>query len=468
MTAAVMRTFCVCSRGCVCARVRLCLQGEGKLVGTSSLQVDPFTIAERINVLADANTPPILSHVAQAERMRFTFEAVWRSVVRHLMDVAVSEHTFFTHFFGEGQAAEMLMLTLSKTTMTLLASLEDHLLQSFDAPGMMLLVALTAEQRRIMEVERKCSDLGQFFDRVTLLLWPRFKTVLDANVASVRVARETGRKLGPVDSNAHIIAKRYAEFASSILCLHGRLSMHHLSDDMLPQHMSALAKDVDAMLQKLAADLPSRLAKVVFMVNNYGFMLSTGQARNLTPDAMGLWERAATHYMNMLSDAELETHFRALLAFTKKAEATAIANAAAANIPLITTAPADAAGVMQAPPTPGTISTVPDSVMLRLDVTESESVLREFNVTWRQGVKALHDDVVRYFQAGTAPSSTVVLKRIMTAFLNLYERFNTVLTRGLPTGTAALHEIVPIQTIYHEMKKYIAKVESGAGGVAGM
>lgn len=67
---------------------------------------------------------------------------------------------------------------------------------------------------------RRIPVLDAFFDRLSLLLWPRLKFVFDANLRSIRNANP--RKLGTVDLTPHYISRRYAEFAASILILqHG-------------------------------------------------------------------------------------------------------------------------------------------------------------------------------------------------------------------------------------------------------
>lgn len=51
-----------------------------------------------------------------------------------------------------------------------------------------------------------------------MLLWPRFKTVFDLNLKSIKTVNH--RKLGLVDMTPHYVSRRYAEFVSSILVLH--------------------------------------------------------------------------------------------------------------------------------------------------------------------------------------------------------------------------------------------------------
>lgn len=63
-----------------------------------------------------------------------------------------------------------------------------------------------------------------------MVLWPRFKTVLDHNIASVRhadVAKHVASSLEP-----HPIAIRFGEFVSTVLYLHGVLRAQDVADEM--------------------------------------------------------------------------------------------------------------------------------------------------------------------------------------------------------------------------------------------
>lgn len=52
-----------------------------------------------------------------------------------------------------------------------------------------------------------------YLDKVNMMLWPRFKVVFDAHLASVRTASE--RALMTDDLQGHYVVRRYAEFAAS-------------------------------------------------------------------------------------------------------------------------------------------------------------------------------------------------------------------------------------------------------------
>jgi vacuolar protein sorting-associated protein 52 len=53
-----------------------------------------------------------------------------------------------------------------------LEHLENYLFNCYDAIALLLMIKLTIAFRHVME-RRKVTVLDPFFDRVTMLLWPR-------------------------------------------------------------------------------------------------------------------------------------------------------------------------------------------------------------------------------------------------------------------------------------------------------
>lgn len=445
--------------------------------------------ASRAAILPAADAPPTPSHVLVAEAAgpagrRLPHEVIWRHVTRHLMDVACAEFAFCLRFFGASLSREMFSLVMSRPIQALLRGLEEWLMETGDAPGLLVMAALTAAHRRIMRDDRRCGELDGFFDRVAMLLWPRIKQVLDAHIASLRALKDSplpgsagggagaggagagaaagaggGRRLvaNPADLGPHPVMRRYGELACTFLLLHRQLAAAHLSDEMLPVHLAAMAKEADAVLQRAAAELPSRPAKLVFAVSNYSACLATAAARGVAPEDVASWERSAATASDAFVDAQLEAHFPSVKAFVRKGEAAAAAAAAAAGVALPPTASA-----------PPSILSLPESLAVPLDAGEAQAVLRDFNAAWRNAARALSEDCGRLFApppgapagSGAAASASALanamLRRTLAALVSLYDRFAALLARGLPAAGAAavLREVVPSAVVVMELKKY--------------
>jgi hypothetical protein len=58
---------------------------------------------------------------------------------------------------------------------------------------------------RLVMQRRRIPVLDALFDRISMLLWPRFKQVFDANLKSIKNAN--AKKLGPVDVSPHYVSR---------------------------------------------------------------------------------------------------------------------------------------------------------------------------------------------------------------------------------------------------------------------
>ena len=74
-------------------------------------------------------------------------------------------------------------------------------------------------EHQVIMSRRRAPCLDAYLDKVNMMLWPRFKVVFDAHLASVRGASE--RTLVGDDLQGHYVTRRYAEFAASAHSLAG-------------------------------------------------------------------------------------------------------------------------------------------------------------------------------------------------------------------------------------------------------
>lgn len=198
---------------------------------------DPFSLADRHRILDEVETAPLLVHVVQAENQSLPYEVILRSVLKHLVDSASNEFLFLLSFYRGTGVKETFNRIYSRTLNHLLECLENHLLHSFDCIGILIMIRLTHLLRLVMQ-RRRIPVLDLFFDRLSLLLWPRFKQVLDGQLRSLKASQAISpssahsstsqhlqtmmKRVGggqTVDLTPHYAVKRYAELVSSISIL---------------------------------------------------------------------------------------------------------------------------------------------------------------------------------------------------------------------------------------------------------
>lgn len=88
---------------------------------------------------------------------------------------------------------------------------------SFDCVGILLCLRVNTQHQLIMQ-KRRIPALDQFLNSITLLLWPRFQSIIDMHVESVR-KHTSGGFFSSVDVQPHFIVKRFAELSLTILTL---------------------------------------------------------------------------------------------------------------------------------------------------------------------------------------------------------------------------------------------------------
>ena len=209
---------------------------------------------------------------------------------------------------------------------------------------------------------RRIPVLDSFFDRVSLLLWPRLKAVIVANIRSVRGANP--RKLGTVDLSKHYVSKRYAEFAVSVLSLQSGGADGGVGgggDGMLTQDLLQLRTDVTSLLEKMAQLLTTNKDRAVFLINNYDQILSTFQERRLVCDETQRFEELLLRQREIFAEEEIRLSFPRMVSFVIQTEH------ALQGV--------DSGDVRSA---------------LSLDEILVESLVKEFSANWRVGVQQIN------------------------------------------------------------------------------
>lgn len=364
-----------------------------------------------------------------------------RSVFKHLVEAATCEFLFTHDFFKSpppGKGAETFNAVFARTLSLCLENLENHLFGCYDAIGLLLMIKLTVAFRHVMQ-RRRVPVLDAFFDRVTMLLWPRFKALFDANLKSVRGAN--AKKLGNVDLHPHYVSRRYAEFTATCLALHAAPGLEHLAgqlrpvsstptaavgggEDMLLNDVRALTREVLTLLQRLAERQRGPRERFVFLINNYDQVLNVFHERRVDAGPeRAQFEDALAQQRELFVEEELKGGFGRLIAFVKETEATVLAGEANAD---------------------GSYS---------VDARQAEALVREFAGGWRAGVEGVNQDVLAFFS--NFRTGMEILKQVLTQLLLYYTRFQEIVRKGWPRAPPAwAADVVPTAAILTEIRKY--------------
>ncbi|RLN47396.1 hypothetical protein BBJ29_001954 [Phytophthora kernoviae] len=441
----------------VASRTDVIVVDEQSLKGIFSSRVnlskrnDTFSVAEREKILETASAPPLILHVAQQEGLKLPYESIFRNMQQHLMDSATSEYLFLIEFFKPSnqnenvfRSRDLFLRVFAKTLSLCLENMENYLFTCYDAIGLLLMIRLTYAQRLVME-KRRIPCLDAYFDRVALLLWPRFKAVFDLNLMSVKNAKV--KKLGPIDLHPHFVIRRYAEFASSILSLSlytkqsqsakvgdsviSSAQMHENgAGDMVLINLNIMRDEILSLLTRLAEQHSNAKDRCVFLINNYDLVLTHFEERRVMSEETSKFEEFLAAQREKFVEEELMTYYAKLIQFVRQHEHVVLGKAASGSG---TTAPST-----------GTSGQV--------DIGQVEKIVREFAATWKSGIEKMNGNVMTNF--ANFRNGMEILKQVLTQLLLYYTRFVEVIKRSFQRPPPFNTEIVTTQEILYEIKKY--------------
>ena len=456
-----------------------------------------FNLQHRDKILLDElTTPPILAHVAESTPgFTLAYEKIFRSIQQHLMNAATSEYYFIVDFFRCSlRPTEVFLQIFARTISLCLETWENYLFSCYDALGLLLMIRITTAQRLMMK-KRRIMCLDVYFDRVILLLWPRFQYVVNANIQSIRNARP--KHLGflrasPPNTNAepkthkaafvypHYVTRRYAEFVSSILgivsCRMTMMKSHHHHhhhdhqklntrssagalmlhteiegvDDALQQNLILLQDEMIVLLQRLANEQSDHKAQLMFLINNYDQILEIFAERqhmdsSSSTSRSGMDTTQGNHRPDDSSHSRLDTSstkhsikFEQLL--TEQRDLYVEEELREHYGGLITFVKQTEAQISQA-----------EGAAVNIDRNKVQANLVEFHGQWKFGIEQMNASIMTHFS--NFRNGMIILKQVLTQLLLYYTRFGEIVQQ-CTTLPQDVPELVKVNEILYEIKKY--------------
>jgi vacuolar protein sorting-associated protein 52 len=450
---------------------------------------ETFFIDTRDHVLERVETEPVLIHVAVAENHKFCFEALFRSVLKHLVDAASNEFLFLLDFFGK-QTSDTFRLIFGKALSMLLENFENYLLNCYDVVSILLCIRITHSLRMVMQ-RRRIPIIDSFFDRISLMLWPRFRSVIELNINSLKsTCLETKKKsnnlLSPgqnsssgIDLSPQYICRRYAELVCTIFILQQQQQHHgdgfgtsnvnaRFTDSSLNQnttndnhtHSSVASRFLKDTSGDTDMDVAVAHANIGIGIGGGEHMI-TNSIVQLRTEMIALLNRMA--HANIVSSKEQRVFFinqydLILTVFEERKidndEVREFEDYLSSQKELFAEEE-----VKQA--FPRLVSFVAQTEQLinssegagaELDETIVESLVRDFASSWRTGITMINDDVLAYFS--NFANGTEILKQVLTQLLLYYTRFQDIIKKSWTRAPAFTRDIVSTATIMMEIKKY--------------
>lgn len=292
--------------------------------------------------------------------------------------------------------------------------------------------------------KRGVNVLDNMFDRINMLLWPRFKAVFDNNLKSLRTAAT--KKLGSVELHAHYISRRYAEFVSTMLTLvkdieagergeaakspkaerlplsrgvsdgdttDGRFGGNEMLRNDLVNVRSVMVK----LLGQLSGQHRSNKSKIIFLINNFDAITCVLRERKVSGDEISFYEDRLNQQREQYVEEELRLSYGRLISFVQETEGSQKSG---------DKRPVDAAIV--------------------------EGLVRNFSSSWKAGIEKINSSVLSHFS--NFRNGMEILKQVLTQLLLYYTRFQGIIKATWKRPQGFMKDIVPTTAILAEIKKY--------------
>ena len=411
-----------------------------------------FMLGNRHAILSNINKPPIICHHAAKRNHKYPYQEIFRTTHRMLMDTATTEAGFLIEFFEQSTAAtsagdeaksddakrdgdakadggetarkresQLFDAILGPTEQLFAENLNAYLSRSYDCLELLILIRIVALHSRIMK-QRQTSCLDGFFDRINMVLWPRFKAVLDAHLASITKMKVSASRTASTDP--HYISSRYAEFASGVELLNEDCG------GIIDFNMGRLRDAVIKLMGRLAVRLGEERAQMVYLINNYDSVLKVFGDKSISSETTQQFKDLQAAQVTKYVEMELSEKFGPLIEFVRGAEA-------------------KVAGAVEAG----------DGKMPSLDLDGAAGIVRSFAKTWQKKLGQIDARVSGHFaptkgSANVKHKADIILKQILIQLVLYYKRFQDVIKKCYRRAPSFMKELVPIPNIMHEIKKY--------------
>ncbi|CAL5229904.1 g13324 [Coccomyxa viridis] len=401
--------------------------------GASGAHRDAFALGERGNILHHLDQAAIIPHVAEAESKKAPFEVLFRSVNKLLMDTATAEYLFCCDFFQEDTIfSELFTTTLAVVESSLAASIQE----CYDLVALLLMIRMNYHHQLIMN-KRRIPCLDDYLDRVNLLLWPRFKVMLDMQLQSMRAYNPANFGQDP---GLHFITQRYALLTTSLLLLNA-----DYQDGQMDHNIDRLRYAALELLIRLSKRFGRKRTSTIFLVNNLhhivqllreaasrGGQMAHAPGTSPPPPTAPLgasgaetikeFEDQLTAAMNVYVEEALGLHVGELVRFVRAAEAAAKQQ----NVP-------------EGLPVPG------------YGPPEAAPIMKDFASRWTSAIEALNKETMKDFRSSACGRE--VLKAAMTQLLLYYTRMLELLKRAGPEGAALMRDAPTVPSMMFETRK---------------
>ncbi|KOC65838.1 Vacuolar protein sorting-associated protein 52 like protein [Habropoda laboriosa] len=339
-----------------------------------------FSIGNRGDVLnSQLEAPIIVPHTAT--KIRYHYEALFRSEQYALVDNACREYLFLTEFFKVRgvQAMDIFNQVMGKTLNLMVKNLQSFVEDCYDTIALFLCLHLVMRYRLTCH-KRAVPALDKYWDNMTSVIWPRY--LYKYNI---------------------IITRRYAEFSAAMVSV-----VEGFPCEGATQLLAELREAVQYFLLRMAATFTNRIQQLVFLINNYDLILGVlmERTRDNSKEAESFRDQLNTRSSEYVEEI-LSPHFGGIIQFVKESEI------------MIEKGQTD------------------DS---KRQEGKALVLVQSFTNNWKRALEEINHEVLKSFPSLVL--GTALVQRAMTQLVQYYHRFHKILPPNARTQLTNFHHIM--------------------------
>jgi len=403
------------------------LGGIANMVGASqpapmadrSRDTSIFCLGDRDCVLKGDGVDVLMRVVAEKGKQRP--EVVFKGALMLVTSGASSEQMFISEFF---QSPNVLGKIFKPAFSVIDEFFKAQIEQCFDPLGLLLMIRVTQEMRNKLE-QLQLNNLFPFVDSIIMILWPRFKSLLDVQMGTVRSANASALISEGCEKYPHHVTRRYAELTASLIQLRNAASA-----EMLDHSLNFMRSEIDSLMIRMSHCFKNFLRQHIFIINQVDAIITTYVDRSLPADCQTFFHQKLESEINIFVEEELVERFGPIVKFVQQFEDMSDKPGAGTGAG----AGAGAGGVCKIP------------------LSTAAPLVQGFASSWKKGIESINLDVMGSFH--NMKTGMEILKRTLTQLLLYYTRFLDAVKKHCAESGTLSRDMVNIPSIIAEIKKY--------------
>ncbi|EGC29367.1 hypothetical protein DICPUDRAFT_159058 [Dictyostelium purpureum] len=247
----------------------LSLGNRAELLSSEVLELPPIEPPSSISFLEALELST--SSAPQIPSVKYSFDQLYRSMLYFLMDILSSETLFVKDFFLGGE--DIIVTIFNRSAAYLIETVENHLNNSYDVVGILLMLSTTFRYRAIMNEQRGIAALNQPIDKLLNLINSRFVKLFVTLSDSIKNTTIKDLKAGLSSTQPHVFIRKYADFIATLQLISSSIPIEN--QNTIIKAINELKDGTEKLLSKLVQEIESKDDQVVFLVNNYGIVVQT-------------------------------------------------------------------------------------------------------------------------------------------------------------------------------------------------